>query len=251
MGQDLLSMQFYYDKMKTIDIYEFPGRTMTLERPFEREQALSGEITHMAIKALETVTGTDLRFYCSDVWIAAFDPEYLFPLTEIIEDDSTFLFRKKDTGELIDCDLFWKGQQTVFLEEVEGKFLENAVEKILKDRAASSNDEVVLLWKSIGFRGVRARIRGAGDEALRIRWMNSELDYATEKEGADRFVYGPLSGSSIPAPLTISLENDGAFLSMRITSYWSYWTDDSLEGTRVLGSAVKQLLDDGWKIRST
>lgn len=237
--------------MNTIETYDFPGRTITLELPLERGQMLLNETVHLALDAARRIAGDDLQFFCMDVLIGSFDPELLFALTDLVEDGSTFLFKKKDGPPALVCGNIWVDQQTVALEEFDWKDMEKAIFQALPAWPKGKDTEGIVQWKNIGFRGVKARIHRAGDETLKIRWMNRELDFPVEKEGSDRFVYGPRSDTGIPAPLTIALENNIGWISMQITLFWSYWTDEDQEGTPLLRSSVQQLIDSGWKIITT
>jgi hypothetical protein len=236
--------------MNTIETYEFPGKTIRLELPLEGEQTASNDTVGIALDAARRIAGDDLRFHCMDVLIGTFDPELLYALNDLVEDGSTFLFKKMESPPALVCGKIWVDQQTVSLEEFDWNTLEKATLQILTDWPQGKASEAIVLWKNIEFRGVKARIRGVGDPTLKVRWMNRELDFPVENDGADGFVYGPRSDTGIPEPLTIALENNVAWISMRITRFWSYWIDKDQEGTRLLQSSVQQLLDAGWKIRT-
>jgi len=160
--------------MNTIETYEFPGKTIRLELPLEGEQTSSNDTVAIALDAARRIAGDDLRFHCMDVLIGTFDPELLYALNDLVEDGSTFLFKKMESPPALVCGKIWVNQQTVSLKEFDWNTLGKATLQILTDWPQGKESEAIVLWKNIEFRGVKARIRGVGDATLKVRWMNRE-----------------------------------------------------------------------------
>jgi hypothetical protein len=231
--------------MENIVVYDFPGRTIFLERVVEEDDVARSDTTiAIAPEAAKQIAGDDIQFFFADLVIGPVDATYLFPIYDVVEDGDTFSFLTNTSPANIDKGPLYAGTNVV-LGDLEWPTLDNAIRQVLVERRAR-DPEPVVLWKQIYLRGVRARIRGISDLSFLVQWGNRQWPYPMEAVGADRFIWQPDNRSVLSPPMTIDLTFDFGIMAIKINVSWSYWAEDGFEGTCILRAAVEQLLAHGW-----
>jgi hypothetical protein len=232
--------------MDMIEIYEFPGKVISLQLPFDRSDLITDRITRTALDAVASLIGNNFIPTCADLWLGPFDRELLFPLSDIPELNSTWLFGINGTDHHQGCGPVWEGQQHTPMDDLTITALEAAIRRIISDRNATLDSQEILSWKIIGFRGIKAKIVESGTEILRMKWLNKELEYPIQTRDSFQFMPDPPPHTGIPAPIEIELANNGATITLSITLFWSYWTDKTQKGTRIIADGIRQLTENNW-----
>lgn len=111
----------------------------------------------------------------------------------------------------------------------------------------------VTTWQSIFCYVTQARLPDtlAGRQTLTLdsRWGRITIPVIRDMAG-DAWVGGSRQSSNWGPPFSLRLEQEWGDLALRLTIYWSLWTEPGAPGTEAVRAAVARLLERGWQAQN-
>lgn len=113
----------------------------------------------------------------------------------------------------------------------------------------------VTTWQDIFCRVTRARLPDdpalAGRQSLTLdsRWGRVTVPVVRGEDGA-AWVAGSRELSVGGMPFSLRLDQEWGDLALKLTAYWSLWSEAGAPGTEAVRAAVARLLERGWQAQN-
>lgn len=238
--------------MTSATIHDFPGKQVSLEYSSPEEWS-DESIKTFVLDSVFLFANEMTEFIAADLWVGYYDTTTRLPENDIYSPQPFWMLKEKDLPAEINITPAWENEKIVQTDKITPDSINDWIKKAVAANKPGEQDRGVC-WRQIIFSVTRAcsflQADHFTENEITVKDEARVYTYPIERKENMIWITGPLQWKSLYAPIRIVADNYSGFINLRISFYWSLWTDTDMPGTMKANELIEKLLQNGWSYSS-